>query len=62
MVTEEILKSSNKIIDWEQRKYEVAKEIYCAKANVGMIDEYAKTIADHSIRLADTFIQQFKNH
>lgn len=48
--------TKKKSIDWEQRRYEIAKDVLCAKFTRG--DSYD---IDYAIRIADKLIAALKN-
>ena len=47
-------------IDWEQRRYEIAKEVMAADVASGRNDTLAGC-ADYAISMADELIKQLKN-
>ena len=55
-------RSSNKSIDWEQRRYEVAKEIFIVQHHWRNDDVYKDTEAYAKVatKQADKFIEQLK--
>lgn len=48
----------DKNIDWEQRRYEIAKELYIYMVKEEHADIFA--IADTSVQLADNLIRELK--
>lgn len=55
----DFLNVGNSIIDWEQRRYEIAKQIFTDKLNRST-RETAKMAAEKSIMYADIFIDKLK--
>lgn len=55
------LKQGKQPIDWEQRKYEIAKEIFCIKMT-SQSPMAAHTIAESSIKSADALIQKLRGY
>lgn len=58
MITEEILKGKA-AIDWEQRRYEVARDLFVQKVASGITSPH-DFIARQAIDDADVFINQLK--
>lgn len=60
---------TNKEINWEQRQYEVAKDLYCkaivnlTKLDIGLNAKVdAPNVAATCIAFADAFIDELKKH
>lgn len=55
------LKQGKQPIDWEQRRYEIAKEVYCIKIadNSNTPDDM---VASRAIKLADVLIKALRGY
>lgn len=56
-----LLKMDEKKIDWEQRRYEIAKDVLCAWYASGRTDGLEMDIND-AVRTADELIKRLKSH
>lgn len=55
----EYTKSKNRI-DWEQRRYEIAKDVCAATQSASMAREYPESAAKLAVKLADLLIAELK--
>lgn len=51
--------SSRSAIDWEQRRYEIAKDVLCACFASGRTDGGISTV-DYAVSIADELIQELR--
>ena len=51
--------SSRGAIDWEQRRYEIAKDVLCACFSSGRTDGGISTV-DYAVSVADILIEKLK--
>ena len=62
----EFIEDSNRSVDWEQRRYEIAKEAMNSILTAPIIDGVnpnpsAEDVATYSVRLADALIEELKD-
>ena len=61
MPIKELHNEGNKIIDWEQRRYEIAKEVYCINVSDNS-NAPDNMVAIGAVKLADVLIKALRGY